>query len=201
MSLKERILEKAFLIACERGIGSISVSEIARRLQVSKGSVTAHFKTNEDLKIGACLRTKEEYWKEVVSKAQQAKPGANAIRTLFVSILSWIEKCEGFDPWIMSAAEFSSMSARLRDQVASTQQMIGLTIRQIIHSAINERELDEEMNIDRFIFEFTSAVLGFQLYVKWLKADHARKQALQSLNELLSRYASAKNRKSLSSVS
>ena len=68
-SKKQKIIETAILLFNENGYGAITLQHVAKKLEMTRGNLTYHFKTKEDLLKSIV----NEMWQEIEEKQTQSR--------------------------------------------------------------------------------------------------------------------------------
>ncbi len=123
--------EAALDVIAARGIAALSIPELARTLQVTKGSFYWHFSRLDDLVVQAIKRW-DTLDKEILDQIRQIEDPAVRLRTLFAEAMSaqraqalYISLAVSPSPGI--AAALRKVSSRRLKLLADSYREIGMT--------------------------------------------------------------------------
>lgn len=159
---KETILLATFELASEKGLGNISMSQIAQKVGIQKPSLYSHFRSKEELIDGLYL-----YLRENASKAAGNGPvdygklveGRNARDVLLRAVESYSrlnadENMRMFYRFVMSERVFSKEAAKI--MVTETEKMV-LAAKQLFY-AMQVHKVLQFNNVDMAATLFAMAV-------------------------------------------
>ncbi|MBO4376955.1 MAG: TetR/AcrR family transcriptional regulator [Lachnospiraceae bacterium] len=162
MKSKQDILEATLELACEKGLGSISMSQIADKVGLKKSSLYSHFKSKAEI-----IESMYEYFREKAKEEQGVgSTDYNAllsghspkeILTGVVNSYKAINKKPELDKFyrlIMSERVYNPMAASV--MVEENNRMIAAT--KMLFDVMNEKEIMHFENTDSAALVFAMGV-------------------------------------------
>ena len=87
--VREKILSHSFGLASARGLNALSISDLARDLELSRRGLLAHFADKESLQLGVIDKAACLFISDVVDAAGKTATGEQRLRALFGRWLAW----------------------------------------------------------------------------------------------------------------
>lgn len=175
---RDNILAKAFELASENGLESLTIGELAKQCGMSKSGLFAHFNSKDNLQIAVLDYANQVFTERVIIPARllgddniEAK-----LKSLLDNWLGWNHSFQGscmfLDAWKESCVEETPTQKVLKKTVAT---WIGyLTIQ--ISKGIENREFRSDLEPKQAIFElyglYLSAHLFYSVHGKQASYDH-----------------------------
>lgn len=159
---KRAILEAAASIASIRGLEGLSIADVAREVNMSKGGLYAHFATKEALQLATIEVASEIFGGEVIEPAAQSEPGLAHLVALCELDLSYIERrvFPGGCFFTAVAAEYCGREGAVKDAiVAANVAWMGLLC-EVIETAKERGELREEVDTEQLAFELNALIVS-----------------------------------------
>ena len=152
MNNKESILKATLELASEKGLGNISLSQIAKKIGIQKTSLYSHFSSKEEI-----IDNLYEYLRETAKNSNSVKPidygklvsGQDAYAILHEAVANYIkittdENMKMFYRFVISERVFSKEIAKI--MIVETEKMI-LEMKQMfyamqVHKILNFPDVD-----------------------------------------------------------
>lgn len=149
------ILETAELVMAEYGPQSFSVSEVARRIGLSRAAITARFKDHASLKRSIFARATSRLESEVGGWPIQAGEFG------LLMVASGIGRMVG-DP-----ASFGNFISRLADNIADPECRDmeirrGMIVREAVERAMPNSSVSKAEAVDAFMAHITGSLISWQ---------------------------------------
>ncbi len=107
---KDEILEQAMELIIENGLGDLSMSKVARRMQFSEPAMYRHFENKQDLVICLIERV-SSCFESLFENYDQSEPPEIFFPKYFNGLLRYLEKVKGVTILFLSESAFN------RDQI------------------------------------------------------------------------------------
>jgi AcrR family transcriptional regulator len=89
LETKEKILERAYLLASKDGLEGLTIGTLADALAMSKSGLFAHFGSKEELQVAVLQHAAQLFEQEVVVPAFKAPRGEPRVKKLLENWLEW----------------------------------------------------------------------------------------------------------------
>ena len=183
---RENIIAEALSQAVMIGLEGISVGGLAARLNLSKSGLFAHFKSKEALQLAVLDAAIEQFARDIVVPANEAKSPGQKLDRLFLGYLDWIKgdrQTRGC-LFITAIQEFDDRPGNIHDRLVSSQngwrQLLAATTREAVASG----EIGPKDDIDLFVFELIGTALAYQHALKLFRDRQARTKAERAYAKL-----------------
>ncbi|MBE5962989.1 MAG: TetR/AcrR family transcriptional regulator [Lachnospiraceae bacterium] len=189
MTTKERILVATLELASEKGLGQVSLSQIAKKVGIQKPSIYNHFASKEEIIIELYEylrhRAREKINNGTIDYGELVK-GKEAYDILNMMVFSYIAMnqdtdMEQFYRFIMSERSVRKEAAQI--MVAETEKMI-LATKQLFY-AMQVQKVMTFKNIDMAAFSFAMSVHAIMDYMWDQRMAETEMTAEPLLNEYL----------------
>lgn len=183
MNNKETIFLATLELASEKGLGNISLSQIAKKVGIQKPSLYSHFSSKEDLIGGLYL-----YLRESAQKSSDHSPidygklveGQNACDILLRAVESYSrinadKKMRMFYRFVMSERVFNKEAAKI--MIIETEKML-LATKQLFY-AMQVHKVMDFSNVDMAATSFAMAIhslLDYQIDKKFAETTNTSQQ-------------------------
>lgn len=183
MNNKETIFLATLELASEKGLGNISLSQIAKKVGIQKPSLYSHFSSKEDLIGGLYL-----YLRESAQKSSDHSPidygklveGQNACDILLRAVESYSrinadKKMRMFYRFVMSERVFNKEAAKI--MIIETEKML-LATKQLFY-AMQVHKVMDFSNVDMAATSFAMAIhslLDYQIDKEFAETTNTSQQ-------------------------
>ncbi|MBX7114176.1 MAG: TetR/AcrR family transcriptional regulator [Myxococcaceae bacterium] len=186
-STRERIIERAFLLAGRDGLNGLSLGSLSDALNMSKSGLFAHFGSKEELQVAVLKHAADTFTEQVIKPALKAPRGLPRLEAMFNHWLEW-----GTDPKMPGGCLFPQASAELDDHwgaprsvLVSSQQALLATIARAARLCVEEGHFRSGLDTEQFAFEAQGLILGFHHSFRLLRDPKAMKRARAAFARLL----------------
>lgn len=184
---RERIIDRAYLIAGRMGVEGLTIGSLADELKLSKSGLFAHFGSKEDLQL-AVLQEGERRFQEVVIKpALKAARGLPRLKKLFELWLDW-----GANPanpggciFIAASAELDDREGRTRDYLVATQKNLISFMAGAARLCVEQGHFKPDVDCEQLAHEAYGLVLAYNHFRRLLRDPNAEKHAKQAFERLV----------------
>lgn len=131
------ILARGLELASVKGLGSVTLGELAEHTKLSKSGVYAHFGSAQEMQLAILAAAGELAEREVVRPALEAPEGLPGLRRFFESFLGWAPKSglPGGCPFVGAAAEFDDVPGPVHNALRDTLGNLVGTVAEFIAQA------------------------------------------------------------------
>jgi AcrR family transcriptional regulator len=189
---RQTILDEAFALASNIGVGGLSIGMLAERTRMSKSGLFAHFGSKEELQL-AVLREAQQRFADVVLRPAFRQPrGLARLRAIVVNWLDWtrVANLPGGCVINAAAAEFDDQPGPLRDEVRNGLLALRRTLVDTVAKAVSTGELRPDTDAEQFAFELEGIYQVTQQSRRLLDDPEADRRALVAFDRLVRDYAS-----------
>lgn len=186
-STRERIVERAFLLAGRDGLNGLSLGSLSDALNMSKSGLFAHFGSKEDLQVAVLQHAAQAFTEQVIKPALKAPRGLPRLEAMFTRWLEW-----GTDPKMPGGCLFPQASAELDDHwgapravLVSSQQQLLQTLARAARVCVEEGHFRADLDTEQFAFEANGLILGFHHAFRLLRDPKAMKRARAAFKRLV----------------
>ncbi len=184
------IIDAALDIAAERGLAAISMKGVADRLQLSKSGVFSRSGSVESLQLAVVEEYGRRFVADIFLPAMQKPRG---LPRLDAMMLRWFERVtthSGIGAAVFEAAAFSldSVDEKLKKILADGVAGWRFTMRRTVVQASEAGHLKADLNVDLFIYELHSLVLGALYESAFLGDKKMAAKGVQAYYRLIDSY-------------
>ena len=186
---RQNILDTALAEASLAGLSGLSIGGLAEKVEMSKSGLFAHFSSKEDLQLQVLQTARDRFIEEVIVPALQQPRGEPRVKALFENWLSWTESqyLPGGCPFVSAAVELDDQPGTLRDYLVQSQRDWLDTLATAARISIEEGHFREELDTQRFAFEFYSIILAYYHFSRLLEDPETAPRCRASFEDLLER--------------
>lgn len=160
---RETILSKAFELASEDGLESLTIGELAKQCGMSKSGLFAHFNSKENLQVALVEYANSVFTQRVISPAR-ALGSDNIERKLKLLLDNWL----GWNHSFQGSCMFLDAWKETGREHDATQQVLKKTIATWIHYL--EIQIDKGIANGEFRADLSAGQAVFELYGLYLSA-------------------------------
>ena len=194
MTTKEKILIATLELASEQGLGSVSLSQIAKKVGIQKPSLYNHFASKDEIVEGLYeylrQRAKDKVANTMLDYGELVK-NKSALEILTQTVNSYIAMnqdadMEQFYKFVMSERSIRKEAAKI--MLVETEKMI-LATKQLFY-AMQVQHIMEFQNIDMAAFSYAMAVHSIMDYMYDQRAAGVEVAAKKMLDDYLKEFCS-----------
>ena len=185
------ILDDALSLASRIGLEGLSIGELAKRTEMSKSGLFAHFSSKENLQVEVLRVAAQRFAEMVVAPAIRKPRGAPRVRALFENWLRWSKA--DFSPggciFIAASTELDDRPGPTRDFLVGAQRDFMATMAKSAQIAVEEGHFRSDLDTEQFAYEMYSIYLSYHHFARLLRSPHAERRARRAFAALLQRSA------------
>jgi AcrR family transcriptional regulator len=182
------ILESGLDMASQLGLEGVSIGALAKKTEMSKSGLFAHFQSKENLQIAILDYAARVFSEDVIIPALAKDAGTPRIKALVNNWVEWSDNLTGGCIFVTASADYSDRPGKVRECLLRQQEDWIDCLCRIAESAIKVGDFREGIECEQFAFDLYSLLLGFHLYDKLLDDSETRKRRDIALDRLLANY-------------
>jgi AcrR family transcriptional regulator len=182
------ILESGLDMASQLGLEGVSIGALAKKTNMSKSGLFAHFQSKENLQIEILDYAARVFSEDVIVPALATEGGISRIKALINNWIKWSDNLTGGCIFVTASADYSDRPGKVRECLLRQQEDWIDCLCRIADSAIKVGDFREGIDCEQFAFDLYSLLLGFHLYDKLLDDSETRKRREIALERLLANY-------------
>ncbi len=186
-STRQRIIERALVLASTVGLEGLTIGDLATDLGLSKSGLFAHFKSKERLQLDVLDAAAAHFSEHVFARAIKAPRGEPRIVAIFENWMRWIgdQEIPGGCVFISSALEWDDREGPVRVALVEWFEALYVGLAKAARIAVDEGHFRPDLDLQQFAGELHGIMLKFHLDSRLLRAERAAKQAQTALERLL----------------
>jgi len=188
---RERIVERAFLLAGRDGLEGVTIGALADELKLSKSGLFAHFGSKEELQVAVLDLAAARFSERVVLPAIRAARGLPRLRALFENWLNWLTdpKLPGGCIFPQAVAELDDREGRARDALVESQRTLDQALERAVQLCIDEGHLRKDTDPKQVSFELRGIILSLNQYHRLYRDRRALTRAREAFDRLVARFS------------
>ncbi|MCW8334220.1 TetR/AcrR family transcriptional regulator [Vibrio sp. SCSIO 43135] len=163
---REHILTKAFELASENGLESLTIGMLAKHCGMSKSGLFAHFNSKDNLQVSVLEHANNVFVERVIRPAREQESNSieQKLKTLLDNWLGWNHSFQGscmfLDAWKDANSEQDATQQALKKTIA-----VWINYLQIqIEKGIDTGEFSSTLSPSQAIFELYGLYLSANLF-------------------------------------
>lgn len=175
---KENILSKAFELASENGLESLTIGELAKRCGMSKSGLFAHFNSKDNLQVAVLNYANQTFTQRVISPARDlATITVEAkLNALLDNWLGWNHSFQGscmfLDAWKEAGVEPTPTQQALKKTISTWIEYLRIQIAKGVETKEFRADLDPKQAVFELYGLYLSAHLFYSLHGKEASDEH-----------------------------
>lgn len=181
------ILDTALRMAATEGLESLTIGEVAKRLDLSKSGVFSRVGSREALQIAVIREYDRRFLQDVFLPAMREArglPRLNAIMRLWLQRARDVEIASGCI-YCAGAFEYDDREGPVRDQLFDGVTRWRATARRCVVQAIEAGHLKADVDPDQLVFEMDALFTGLLRDARFLRDGRAPDRAWRSWERLI----------------
>jgi len=140
---KQRILDRAFLLAGLYGLEALTIGRLAADLEMSKAGVYGHFGSKQALQLATIQWAREQFQRDIIEPAGAVPDGVQRLWVMCTTLTAYSAETglHGGDFWVTVANEYDSRSGQVRDAVEATMSWWMRQIEALISTSVELGQL------------------------------------------------------------
>ena len=140
---KQRILDRAYLLAGRYGLEALTIGHLAADLDLSKAGVHGHFGSKQALQLATIRLAREQFRRDIIEPAGAVPDGVPRLWAMCTALTAYSAETglHGGDFWVTVAHEYDSRTGPVRDAVEATMGWWMRQIEALISTAVERGQL------------------------------------------------------------
>ncbi|WP_211115059.1 TetR/AcrR family transcriptional regulator [Nitrospirillum amazonense] len=173
-----------------RGLGGLTLGQLATASGLSKSGLFAHFRSKEQLQIDLLNEVTQAASRVVVGPAMLAAEGLPRLVAVMDHWLGWSRRAglAGGCPVAAALFELDDVEGEVRAHAAKLEEEWRGQLRQLVFEAKRLSHLSGETDVDQFVWELCGIYLSHHVSSRFLRMDDADARAKTAVNALVERH-------------
>jgi len=182
------IVDVALEMARTEGLESLSVGEVAKRLNLSKSGVFSRIGSREALQCAVIDAFEKTFQQEVLLPALREPRGLPRLNAMVKGWLARANSPQGSCLYVAGAFELDDREGELRDRLLDGVRRWRATLHRTLIQAQEAGHLRPDADLDQLIFELDGLFTALVREVRFLRNPDATARAWASFERLLHHY-------------
>jgi AcrR family transcriptional regulator len=174
---RNEILGVSVDIASAEGLEGLTIGGLAKKLEMSKSGLFAHFGSKEGLQLAAIERAGEIFAREIILPTAEIERGLGKLTSMLEQWISYVERSvfRGGCFFFAASAEMDDRPGRVKDFVAELTKVWVDALEDESGEAVSRGELAEDCDVRLLVFQ----VHGFVQEANWFYRLHGDETAFE----------------------
>lgn len=184
---RERILDRAFLLAGRDGLEGLTIGALADELKLSKSGLFSHFGSKEELQVAVLDVASSRFTERVMLPAFKAPRGLPRLERIFEQWIDWMTdpKMPGGCIFPQASAELDDRQGRPHDVLVEGQKNLLDALSKSVQLAVTEGHLARDTDPRQVAYELEGIMLAMNMYLRLLKDRRAVDRARTAFKRLI----------------
>ncbi|MFO0595406.1 MAG: TetR/AcrR family transcriptional regulator [Myxococcaceae bacterium] len=184
---RERIVDRAFLLAARDGFEGLTIGALADELKMSKSGLFAHFGSKEELQVAVLDVASSRFTERVMLAAFKAPRGLPRLNRVFENWIEWMmdPRMPGGCIFTQANAELDDREGRPHDVLVDYQRSLLDALKKTVQLAIDEGHLAFDTDPAQIAFELEGQMMTLNMYNRLLKDRRAVDRARTAFKRLI----------------
>lgn len=187
---RENILAKAFDLASENGLESLTIGELAKQCGMSKSGLFAHFNSKENLQLAVVDFANQVFISRVIAPARELgdKNIESKLRSILDSWMGWNHSFQGscmfLDAWKESAKSECAIQQELKKIISHWIQYLQIQI----DKGVESRQFRADLDAKQASYELYGLYLSAHLFYSIYGQEQSHQRFWQGVSDLFDRW-------------
>ena len=184
---RERILDRAFLLAGRDGLEGLTIGALADELKLSKSGLFSHFGSKEELQVAVLDIASSRFTERVLLPSFKAPRGLPRLERIFEQWIEWMTdpKMPGGCIFQQANAELDDRQGRPHDVLLESQKNLVDALIKTVQLAVTEGHLRPDTDARQVAYELEGIMMAMNLYLRLLKDRRAVDRARLAFKRLV----------------
>lgn len=188
LETKQKILDTAVRMVREKGLDSLTIGEIAKKVQMSKSGVFSHFESRDSLLVKVIEFAATDFKLKVFDRSVLAKRGIARVQALSDNWIKWDDDSNGACPIMSAAFEFDDRPGIVREVVAKFQDQSVYIWQRAADICIEVKDFKPNIDSKQFAYEAFGNILSYNVHRRLLQDKKALQKYKITFQNLLNHY-------------
>ena len=181
------IVDAALTMAAIEGLESLSIGELAKRLDLSKSGVFSRVGSREQLQVAVLLEYDRRFVQAVFVPAMREPRG---LPRLDAVMRRWLARATDTDRtmtclYTAGAFEYDDREGPVRDQLHDGVTRWRTALQRTVTQAIEAGHLRADLDVDQFVFEMDALFTGLLRDTRFLRDPLVRARGIKAWERML----------------
>jgi AcrR family transcriptional regulator len=183
------IIDTALDMVATGGLGSLSLGEVAKRLNISKSGVFSRVGSLESLREAVLEEFNRRFAEAVFAPAMTFPRGLPRLNAL---VMGWIARATHVTGciYVAGAFEYDDVDSPIREQLQGFVLQWRAMLRRTILQALEAGHLRPDTDPEQLVFEIYSLMVGLMHDARFLRDPKAQERVRNAYERLTSTYRS-----------
>ena len=184
---RERILDRAFLLAGRDGLEGLTIGALADELKLSKSGLFSHFGSKEELQVAVLDVASSRFTERVLLPAFKAARGLPRLERVFEQWIDWATdpKMPGGCIFQQANAELDDRVGRPHDVLLESQKNLVDALIKTVQLAVSEGHLAKHADPRQLVYELEGIIMVMNVYLRLFKDRRAVERARTAFKRLI----------------
>jgi AcrR family transcriptional regulator len=184
---RERILDRAFLLAGRDGLEGLTIGALADELKLSKSGLFSHFGSKEELQVAVLDVASSRFTERVLLPAFKAARGLPRLERVFEQWIDWATdpKMPGGCIFQQANAELDDRVGRPHDVLLESQKNLVDALIKTVQLAVSEGHLAKQTDPRQLVYELEGIIMVMNVYLRLFKDRRAVERARTAFKRLI----------------
>ena len=189
---RDRILSHGLELASSQGLHAISISDLARDLELPRSGLRTHFETKERLQLAILEQAASLFQRDVIDASLHIEAGESRIEAMFANWIAWSRAphLRRGCPFVKASAEARNLPPNVRERLNEIVDHWRMQLTTAIEQA-KMRTLDENIDTDQMVFELYGLYLSHHFWHWSMQDPNAHARTMKAFARAL--YAAQRN--------
>ncbi|MDC5705796.1 TetR/AcrR family transcriptional regulator [Vibrio europaeus] len=175
---RENILSKAFELASENGLESLTIGELAKQCGMSKSGLFAHFNSKDNLQIAVLDYANQIFTQRVIAPARERTSISieEKLTLLLDNWLGWNHSFQGscmfLDAWKETSAEAAPTQQVLKKTIATWIEYLRIQVAKGVENGEFRQDLEPRQATFELYGLYLSAHLFYSIHGEQASNEH-----------------------------
>lgn len=175
---RENILSKAFELASENGLESLTIGELAKQCEMSKSGLFAHFNSKDNLQIAVLDYANQIFTQRVIAPARERTSITieEKLTLLLDNWLGWNHSFQGscmfLDAWKETSAEAAPTQQVLKKTIATWIEYLRIQVAKGVENGEFRQDLEPRQATFELYGLYLSAHLFYSIHGEQASNEH-----------------------------
>lgn len=181
------IVDAALAMAAAEGLESLSIGEVAKRLDLSKSGVFSRVGSREQLQLAVILEYDRRFQQAVFVPAMSQPRGLPRLDAI---MRRWLARATTPDRtksciYTAGAFEYDDREGPVRDQLLDGVMRLRAALRRSVLQAIEAGHLRADLDVEQFVFEMDALFAGLMRDARFLRETHMHERGVKAWERML----------------
>ena len=187
-SARERILKEGLAIACTKGLCRVTFGAVARRADISKSGIVAHFSSVDGLKRSIVDRALE-LWSAACPREERDSAGLSELTRYLKEWFDWTKTAglTGACPIALAMFEYTynGGAGSVRASIVAAEALWRQSLINLIDGAIESSELPPTVDSAQMAWDLFGVYLSHHVSCHFLRTGDAQQKALRAVAKII----------------